>query len=152
MKTIEKATIKDAIHIHKMVNEFARQGRMLPRSLSEIYENIRDFFVIRQEGQVIACSALHVTWADLAEVKSTAVKQELQRQGWGEKLVQACLDEANQLEIPRVFCLTYVPDFFTKCGFQQISRDDLPQKIWGECFKCPKFPDCDETAMIFLFR
>lgn len=151
MEIIEKATIKDVPKIHRMVNNFASQGKMLPRPLSEIYENIRDFFVIRDSGQVIACAALHVLWEDLAEIKSVAVNLEHQKQGWGEKLVRQCLDEARQLGIPRVFCLTYTPEFFSKCGFILIDRQNLPQKIWGECFKCPKFPDCDETALIYSF-
>jgi len=148
---IEKATIQDAARIHRMINDFARQGKMLPRSLSEIYENIRDFYVIRENNRVIACGALHVIWEDLAEVKSLAVTQDHQKQGWGEKLVRKCLDEASVLGIPRVFCLTYTPDFFSKCGFKKVPKEELPQKIWGECFKCPKFPDCDETALTYSF-
>jgi len=148
---IEKATIQDAARIHRMINDFASQGRMLPRSLSEIYENIRDFYVIREGNRVIACGALHVIWEDLAEVKSLAVTQDHQKQGWGERLVRKCLEEASVLGIPRVFCLTYTPDFFSKCGFKKVPREQLPQKIWGECFKCPKFPDCDETALTYSF-
>lgn len=148
---IEKATIQDAARIHRMINDFAGQGKMLPRSLSEIYENIRDFYVIRENDRVIGCGALHVIWEDLAEVKSLAVTQDHQKKGWGEKLVRKCLEEASVLGIPRVFCLTYTPDFFSKCGFRKVPREELPQKIWGECFKCPKFPDCDETALTYSF-
>jgi amino-acid N-acetyltransferase len=151
MDRIEKATIKDAAQIHKLVNDFAGQGQMLARSLSEIYENIRDYYVMREAGRVIACAALHVIWEDLAEIKSVAVSRDFQKKGWGEKLVRVCLEEAVQLGIPRVFCLTYTPDFFLGCGFDMVDKQDLPQKIWGECFKCPKFPDCDETALIFRF-
>ncbi len=151
MDTVEKATIKDASQIHRLVNNFAGQGKMLARSLSEIYENIRDYYVIREDGQVIACAALHVLWEDLAEIKSVAVTHEHQKKGWGEKLVTICLDEARLLGIPKVFCLTYTPDFFSKCGFKIIDKSNLPQKIWGECFKCPKFPDCDEAALIYSF-
>ncbi|MBN1369405.1 MAG: N-acetyltransferase [Dehalococcoidaceae bacterium] len=149
---IEKANIQDAARIHRMINDFASQGKMLPRSLSEIYENIRDFYVIRQNNMVIACGALHVIWEDLAEVKSLAVTQDHQKRGWGEKLVGKCLEEAALLGIPRVFCLTYTPDFFSKCGFKKVPKEQLPQKIWGECFKCPKFPDCDETALTYSFN
>ncbi len=152
MEIIEKATIKDATQIHRMVNKFADQGKMLARPLSEIYENIRDFYVIREQGRVIACAALHVIWEDLAEIKSVAVTGDYQKKGWGEKLVRVCLEEAAHLNIPKVFCLTYTPEFFSKCGFKIIDRENLPQKIWGECFKCPKFPDCDETALIYSFK
>ncbi|MDD5486842.1 MAG: N-acetyltransferase [Dehalococcoidales bacterium] len=152
METLQKATIKDAAQIHRLVNSFADKGRMLPRSLSEIYENIRDYFVIRQEEDIIACGALHVLWEDLAEIKSLAVTAEHQKKGWGDKIVSKCLEEARQLNIPKVFCLTYSPEFFAKCGFKLIDKSDLPQKIWGECFKCPKFPDCDESALIYTFK
>jgi amino-acid N-acetyltransferase len=145
----EKATIKEASQIHKLVNRFADAGEMLARPLSEIYENIRDYFVIRANGIVVACCALHINWVDLAEIKSLAVENEWQKRGLGEDLVTACLNEANNLGIPTVFCLTYKPEFFYKCGFQGIERNQLPHKIWGECYRCPKFPDCDEVALIF---
>lgn len=148
MKSVEKAGIKDATAIHQMVNCFADRGEMLPRSLSEIYENIRDYFVIRQDERVIACAALHVSWEDLAEVKSLAVTAESQKQGIGAQLVAACLNEAKELGIPRVFCFTYQPAFFEKLGFCLIDKMELPRKVWGECIRCPKFPDCDEVALL----
>ena len=148
---IEKARIGDAAQIHKMVNYFAANGKMLPRSLSEIYENIRDYYVVRENGAVVACVALHISWDDLAEVKSLAVSEEFQKQGVGENIVAACIDEARELGIPTVFCLTYVPDFFAKCGFVMVDKKELPHKIWGECYRCPKFPDCDESALVYHF-
>lgn len=152
MDTIQKATIKEAAQIHRLVNSFASRGKMLPRSLSEIYENIRDYYVVHQDDRIIACGALHVLWEDLAEIKSLAVTGERQKQGWGYKIVSKCLEEARSLNIPKIFCLTYTPEFFLKCGFEMIDKSELPQKIWGECFKCPKFPDCDESALIFSFE
>lgn len=146
---VEKARIGDVGKIHKMVNHFAANGQMLPRSLSEIYENIRDYFVVRENDEVVACVALHVNWEDLAEVKSIAVTEEYQKHGVGEKLVESCLDEAKELGIPTVFCLTYVPDFFVKCGFELVDKKELPHKVWGECYRCPKFPDCDESALMY---
>ena len=146
---VEKATIKDAPQIHKLVNSFAERGQMLARPLSEIYENIRDFFVVRENGGVIACAALHISWADLAEVKSLAVDAAHQRRGFGDTLVAACLAEAASLGIATVFCLTYQPVFFGKCGFKEVEKKELPHKVWGECYRCPKFPDCDESAMTF---
>lgn len=149
MKSVEKASVKDAIAIHQMINYFADRGEMLPRSLSEIYENIRDYFVVRQGERVIACAALHVSWEDLAEVKSLAVTKDSQKQGIGAQLVAACLNEAKALGIPTVFCLTYQPAFFAKFGFCQVDKMELPRKIWGDCLRCPKFPDCDEVALIY---
>jgi amino-acid N-acetyltransferase len=149
---VEKARISDATQIHKLVNHFAANGKMLPRSLSEIYENIRDYFVIRENDEVAACVALHISWEDLSEVKSIAVTEEYQKHGVGEKMVQSCIDEATELGIDTVFCLTYVPDFFAKCGFELVDKKELPHKVWGECYRCPKFPDCDESALIYHIK
>ena len=146
---IEKAKISDATQMHKLINYFADKGEMLARPLSEIYENIRDYFVVRQDKRVIACAALHVSWLDLAEIKSVAVAEDSQRQGIGDQLVEACLKEAKELGIPTIFCLTYQPAFFEKCGFCQVDKMELPRKVWGECYRCPKFPNCDEVALIY---
>jgi len=146
---IEKAKITDATQMHNLINHFADKGEMLPRSLSEIYENIRDYFVVRQNKRVIACAALHVCWLDLAEIKSVAVAEDSQGKGIGDQLIEACLKEAKELGIPTIFCLTYQPAFFEKCGFTQVDKMELPRKIWGECYRCPKFPNCDEVALIY---
>lgn len=148
MARIEKARISDAIQIQQLVNSFAEKGEMLARPLSEIYENIRDFFVIRDGERVIACVALHVNWADLAEIKSMAVAEDYQRKGLGNRIVKTCLKEAKELGIPTVFCLTYKPEFFDTLGFAQVEKMTLPHKVWNECYRCPKFPDCDEVAMV----
>lgn len=147
MKT-DKARIGDASSMHQLINRFADQGEMLPRALSEIYENIRDYFVARDGNKVIGCVALHVNWLDLAEIRSLAVEAKNQNQGIGSLLVQACLDEAKELGIPAVFCLARRPAFFEKHGFHLIDKIELPRKIWAECYRCPKFPNCDEVALI----
>ena len=149
MNRVEKARISDATQMHKLINHFADKGEMLARPLSEIYENIRDYFVVKQGKRVIACAALHVNWLDLAEIKSVAVAEDSQRQGIGDQLVEGCLREAEELGIPTVFCLTYKPAFFEKLGFSQLDKMELPQKIWAECYRCPKFPNCDEVALIY---
>ncbi len=149
MNLVEKARIKDVTQMHKLINCFADKGTMLARSLSEIYENIRDYFVVRQGEKVVACAALHVSWSDLAEIKSLAVAEETQQQRIGAQLVEACLHEAKELGLPTVFCLTYQPGFFEKCGFSQVDKAELPHKVWGECYLCPKFPNCDEVALIY---
>ena len=146
---IEKARISDATQMHKLINYFADKGEMLARPLSEMYENIRDYFVVKEGERVIACAALHVNWSDLAEIKSVAVAEDNQRQGTGERLIEACLREANELGITTVFCLTYKPAFFEKFGFSQVDKIELPQKVWNECYRCPKFPNCDEIALIY---
>ncbi len=144
----KKAKIGDVPQMHRLINSHADKGEMLPRSLSEIYENLRDYFVIRDGDKVVACVALHVSWEDLAEVKSLAVAEDHQDQGLGALLAEACLAEARELGIATVFCLTYKPTFFEKFGFQKVDVQDLPRKVWGECFRCPRFPNCDEVALV----
>ena len=148
----EKARVSDVPQMHKLINSFADKGEMLARSLSEIYENIRDYFVVRQGERVIACGALHISWSDLAEIKSLAVAEDSQKQGIGDQLVEACLKEARALGIPTVFCLTYKPAFFERLGFSQLDKMELPHKVWGECYRCPKFPNCDEVALIYHLK
>jgi amino-acid N-acetyltransferase len=145
---VDRARVGDANSMHRLISYFADKGEMLPRALSEIYDGIRDYFVVRKGDQVIACAALHVTWADLAEIRSLAVDKKEQNQSIGSLLTQACLEEAKELGIPRVFCLVRKPAFFEKHGFQLIDKKELPQKVWAECYRCPKFPDCDEVALI----
>jgi len=149
---VEKARISDATQMHKMINYFADKGEMLARPLSEIYENIRDYFVVKQGKRVIACAALHVNWLDLAEIKSVAVAEDSQRQGIGNQLVDACLNESKELGISTIFCLTYKPAFFEKLGFSQLDKMELPHKVWSECYRCPKFPNCDEVGLIYHLK
>lgn len=147
---IRKARIADTKEIQKLVNEFARREEMIPRSINELYENIRDFVVSEEKGKIYGVCALHILWEDLAEIRSLAVKKESQRMGIGKKMVKRCIDEATALGIKRVFALTYQPLFFRKLGFADIDKANLPQKIWGDCIRCPKFPECDEFALIYI--
>ncbi len=146
---VEKATISDVPQMHQLINYFAERDEMLPRPLSELYENIRDCFVVREDEKVVACAALHVFWSDLAEIRSLAVAEGSQEQGIGGRLVEACLKEAGELGITTIFCLTYKPALFEKFGFSQVDKMELPRKVWTECYRCPKFPDCDEVALIY---
>jgi len=145
---IRKALISDVKQVQRLVNEFAKKEEMLPRSLNDLYENIRDLFVYEDKGQISGACALHILWDDLAEIRSLAVSKELQGRGIGKQLLKTCLKEAKQLGIKRVFALTYQPEFFRKIGFADIDKSKLPQKIWGDCLRCPKFPECDEDAVI----
>ncbi|HHT9111780.1 MAG: N-acetyltransferase [Planctomycetes bacterium] len=145
---LRKATIDDIEKIYKLINDFAAKNVMLPRSLSELYENIRDFFVFIQDDTLVGCAALHIFWKDLAEIKSVAVQETTQRKGIGRKLVRVCIREARKLRIAKMFVLTYVPEFFEKCGFRRVEKETLPHKIWSECVKCHKFPDCGEIPLI----
>jgi amino-acid N-acetyltransferase len=124
---------------------------MMPRSLNEIYENIRDFWVVLDgKGKNInGCVALHIVgWNNLAEIKSLAVEKNHQRKGLGSQLIEAVLDEAKSLRVKNVFALSYKPNFFKKFGFRVVSKSKLPHKVWAECCNCPKFPNCGEIALI----
>jgi amino-acid N-acetyltransferase len=145
---VEKAKIPDIVQMHKLINDYAGNGEMLARPLSELYEGIRDFFVIREGERVVACAAMHVAWSDLAEIRSVAVAEDRKMTGLGASLVRACLKEAEALGIETVFCFTYKPEFFKRQGFVDIDKMELPRKVWTDCFRCPKFPNCDEIALV----
>ena len=145
---IRKARISDVKDIQKLLTSFANRGEMLSRSLSELYEALRDFYIFEEDGRVLGTSALHIVWEDLAEVRSVAVAEDAGRRGIGSQVVGACLEEGRALGLKRIFCLTYKPDFFAKFGFRVVDKSELPHKVWGDCIKCVKFPDCDEIAMI----
>jgi amino-acid N-acetyltransferase len=146
--TLRRALVSDVPAVRKMVNECADQGQMLPRSLNDLYETVRDYVVAEHRSRVVGCAALHVTWEDLAEVRSVAVRERYRRSGIGRELVQYCIEDARALGIPRLFVLTYVPDYFAKFGFRTVETNELPKKVWAECIRCPKFPDCGEVGMI----
>lgn len=141
----------DVKAIQRLIADYARKGDMLPRSLSDIYENLRDYFVYEDGGEVVGSAAIHIMWEDLAEVRSLAVQEGRMRRGVGTQLVEACISEAIVLGIARVFALTYKPEFFEKLGFQRVDKAELPHKIWTDCLKCAKFPDCDEIALVADF-
>ncbi len=147
---IQKARISDVAIIQKLLAGFAQKGKLLARSLSELYTNLRDTFVARDEatGRVMGCCSLHIMWEDLAEIRSLAVAEEYQGKGIGRNLVQACVDEALELGIKRLFTLTYETGFFERMGFRVADKNIFPQKIWADCLHCPKFPECDEVALV----
>jgi amino-acid N-acetyltransferase len=144
---LRKPTVHDVPDMARIINDYAARGKMLPRSYHRLYADLRDFTVATLDGRVIGCGGLHVTWEDLAEVRSLAIDSGFVRQGIGRLLVERLMDEARELGLPRVFALTYQQAFFERMGFTVISRDSLPHKIWGECLDCPKFQNCDEIAM-----
>jgi len=153
-KMIRKAVVTDIQAIHKMLGHYGARGLLLPRPLSELYDHLRDFFVLTGNGGdpgILGVCALGVCWEDLAEIRSLAVVEDLHGKGYGSLLVKTCLDEAKTLGIKRVFTLTYVEGFFSKMGFRLVEKAVLPHKVWADCLKCAKFPDCDETAMVLEF-
>lgn len=158
---LRKARIEDVKAIHGLLMDCSKQGLLLPRSFNQLYSHLRDFFVIAgrdpEEGiaplgggtePILGCCSLSICWEDLAEIRSLVVHERLRGAGWGRRLVEACLSDAVTLGIFRVFTLTYQTDFFRKLGFKDVSKDVLPQKVWSDCLNCPKFPECDENALL----
>ena len=145
---IEKAKIGDPPELLAIVNRFAQQQLLLSRSLNDMYEALRDFFVYREDARILGCAALHISWQGLGEVRSLAVVAEAQGRGIGRALVASCLEEAERLGMERVFVLTYLPEFFKKLGFVAYAKEKLPHKVWTDCLRCPRFPECDEVALM----
>lgn len=145
---IRKAMLTDVKTIQSLVNQYADAGQMLPRTLNELYEHLRDFHVFEENGSLVGVCALHVSWDGLAEIRSLAVQQDRVKRGIGAALVRQCLAEAAALQVDRVFVLTYQPGFFRMLDFTEVDKKELPHKIWTDCLNCVKFPDCDESALI----
>jgi len=148
---IRKAKVNEVRQVQKMLASHAEQGDLLPRSLSELFDNLRDIFVYLDDNkpEIIGTCSMHICWEDLAEIRSLVVRPRFQGKGIGRKLVEACIAEAGSLGLYRIFVLTYKVEFFHKLGFREVDKATLPHKIWADCLKCVKFPECDETAMIF---
>ena len=149
---IRRARLSDVEAIYNLISELAKDNQLLPRSRADIYEHIRDFFVCVDVENVVGCCALHVVWEDLAEIRSLVVSDKYRNKGAGRELIKACLDDARDLGVDRVFALTYVPEFFEKQGFSLIDKHSLPRKIWTDCVNCPYFPDCEEQAVIIKLK
>ena len=145
---IRKAMLTDVRMIQSLVNQYADSGQMLPRTLNELYEHLRDFHIYEVKGSIIGVCALHISWDGLAEIRSLVVRQDSVKRGIGTELVRTCLAEAADLQIERVFVLTYQAVFFRKLGFTDVDKKELPHKIWTDCLNCVKFPNCDESALI----
>ena len=145
---LRRAKVIDVPQIVNLINFWAAKNEMLSRSQLQVYNSIRDYVVIEENEKIIGVGALHVVWCDLAEIRSLAIAPERIKNGLGSKIVNFLLDDAKSLEMPVVFTLTYKPVFFEKLGFNQIDKKELPHKVWKDCLSCPKFPDCDEIALV----
>lgn len=145
-----KARIAHVPSVQRMLAGFAQQGKLLARSLSELYTNLRDLFVALDEetGEVLGCCGLHIIWENLAEIRSLAVLESSQGRGIGRRLVEACIAEARELGLGQIFTLTYETGFFERIGFRIVDKNIFPHKIWADCLHCPKFPECDEIALV----
>jgi amino-acid N-acetyltransferase len=159
---IRPATIHDVPRIQEIINSHAELGKMLFKGLAQLYESLRDFTVYEIDadmtdghsspGLVVGCAALSVLWADLAEVRSLAVEEEYRGRGIGRRLVEWAVEEARRLQIRRMMTLTYEQAFFEKLGFEVVTKESLPLKVWSDCVRCPKRDNCDEIAMVRVLR
>jgi amino-acid N-acetyltransferase len=150
---IRRATINDAQNIFALINEWSKRSRVLDRSLSYIYEHIRDFWVYEDKRKLIGCCSLHIVgWQGLGEIKSLVVKKQFHKRGIGKALVEHCIQEAKDLGLTSVFALTFAPGFFARVRFRPINRNKLPHKIWSDCVNCVFFPDCKEEALILKLK
>jgi amino-acid N-acetyltransferase len=149
---VRKATVTDVEDMHELIQRFADEGLMLPRSTKSLYEHVQNFTVALVGGKVVGTAGLHILWKDLAEIRSLAVSSDCHGQGIGRLLVREIQQEALELGIRQVLSLTYQETFFTKLGFHVVHRDSLPHKVWKDCVFCTKFDRCDEIAMIYETR
>jgi amino-acid N-acetyltransferase len=146
---LRKARVGDVKAIQALLRDCASKGQLLPRALTHLYRHVRDFYVAElDDGRLVACCGLAVVWEDLAEICSLVVDESFRRRGLGRRIVQECLGEVGVLGVQRIFALTYQEAFFKTFGFVEVDKDVLPQKIWADCIHCPKYPDCDETAVL----
>lgn len=145
---VRSANVSDVKAIHALINAYAERDQMLFRSMADIFKNLQTFSVVEDEGEVIGCCALEVIWSDLAEIKSLAVDEHHKGMGAGSMLVNSAVEQARDMKVPKVFGLTLKPEFFEKLGFEVISKDLLPMKVWSDCARCPKQSECDEIAVI----
>jgi len=145
---VRPAAIGDVPAIHHLLEIYAAKGNLLPRTMSELYRHLRDFFVVEKDNQVVACGALEIFTEDLGEVRSLVVDESHEGRGLGRLLVQRIETEARAIGLRRLMALTYVPAFFHKLGFQTVPMDTLPEKVWSVCVKCYKYNQCDETAVL----
>ncbi|MGH9657590.1 MAG: N-acetyltransferase, partial [Bryobacteraceae bacterium] len=143
----------DIVPILNLINGYAAQGIMLPRTELELSEHIRDFSVlVSPQGQLMGTGALHFYTPVVGEIRSLAVDPSSKAHGIGRRLIEALAEEANSYHLDAIFAFTYVPEFFRKVGFQEVERGELPLKVWKDCVRCPKFQCCDEIAMIRVLR
>jgi amino-acid N-acetyltransferase len=149
---VRKASIRDIPNVLALINAYAANGIMLPRTEFEMSENIRDFSVAYDQGVLIGCGALHFYTPTTAEVRSLAVQPHAKRQGTGRAIVEALEQEARENDLEAIFAFTYVPGFFARLGFEEIERGELPLKAWKDCLRCPKFQNCDEIAVLKRLR
>lgn len=150
---IRAARLTDLVELEAFINQFTGDGTLLPRTRKELARHLRDFRLAFATPAgaaapiLVGCAALQLVNHDLAEVRSVALDPAWRGRGLGRRLVEALFEEARQLHLPRVFCLTRQVDFFARLGFAEVPKEKFPDKVWSDCRLCPRRHACDETAM-----
>ena len=145
---VREATLDDVGGIYRLLRHYSEQGVLLPRAESDIYHSIREFLVIEQESEIIACAALQIFTRQLGEVRSLAIAPNYAGQGLGSKMVNAIEQDAIKLGLTKLMALTYEVRFFNRAGYNVVDMAVLPEKVWGACINCHKFRNCDEIAVL----
>ncbi|MGG3450399.1 N-acetyltransferase [Domibacillus aminovorans] len=147
MIEVRKAVLADVEQVFELVNQYANEGLMLPRTYESLVLNLQAIFVAEEEGEILGIASLAILGHDLAEIRSLGVTEKAKGRGIGKMLVKRVVEETKKIGIPKLISLTYQVVFFEKCGFEVIQKTEMPQKVWTDCIHCPKFPSCDEIAM-----
>ncbi|OES45180.1 N-acetyltransferase [Domibacillus iocasae] len=147
MIEVRKAVLADVEQVFELVNHYANEGLMLPRTKDSLVLNLQSIFVAEEDGEILGIASLAILGHDLAEIRSLGVKENAKGRGIGKMLVERVVEETTLIGIPKLISLTYQVVFFEKCGFEVIQKTEMPQKVWTDCIHCPKFPSCDEIAM-----
>lgn len=147
-----KATSQDVDALHDLIQGYAAQGIMLPRSREALARNIGNFVVADDAGKLVGCGSLLKLGSDLVEIRSLGIADGYKGQGIGSKIVNALMAEAEEQRIPKVMALTYEVAFFQKNGFQVVDMEIFPEKVWTDCVNCAKQHNCDEIAVLKLIE
>jgi len=147
---VRSAQIGDVTGILRLLNHYAAQGDLLPRTRQDVEENLKHFKVISMGSEIVACGSLEHFTPELAEIRSLMVATQIKGGGLGRQIVEKLISTALARQVGRVMALTYVPEFFQKFGFKTVNKDIFifPEKIWGICVNCYKFHNCDEIAVL----
>lgn len=131
--TVRRARTSDVPAIKELVDHYAGKI-LLEKNLVTLYEAVQEFWVAADDatGAVLGCGALHVMWADLGEVRTVAVDPAARGTGVGHALVVRLLEVARELELDRVFVLTFEVDFFARHGFEEIDGTPVTPEVFAE--------------------
>ena len=143
---LRKANVQDVPDVTALIN---RDQTILPRSQHYVFDNLRDFVVAEEDGQIVGCASLHVLWENIAEIRAMTVASQKQGNGLYRELVDRLLEDGKAVGVPQVVALTQNPQLLIDFGFRMVGRNDVPQIVWKECISCVHFPDCQEKPVLF---